>query len=282
MQSFIDVQLTLSLESVDLAGLLVDEGVLGVWEQDGVIHLYWDEQTWDTIILDRIYEALRQLGVVPDSKRIVVRTIPWEDWNAKWTEFVQPIQIGQRIVVRPSWASVELPSNGIELILDPKQAFGTGHHATTQLLVEWLEEAIQGGERLLDVGTGSGLLAMVALRLGASSAVGVDCDSVAIDCAKEYAQVNYFDEGLEFRICDISSLPANESFDLIVANIDRRTLLANHGAFTASSHSTTRLFVSGILTTDQEDIVAQYTRQGWRCVERRRQEDWMALQFQLE
>ncbi len=281
MQSFIDVYLALSLDSADLAGLLVDDGVLGVWEQDGVIHLYWEEQTWDITILDRIHEALEQLGVVSGLEDIAVRTIPWEDWNAKWTELVQPIHIGQRIVVRPSWASVELPQNGIELILDPKQAFGTGHHETTQLLVEWLEKVIQGGERLLDVGTGSGLLAMVALRLGARSAVGVDCDSVAIDCAKEYAKMNHFGDELEFRIMDISSLPTDESFDLIVANIDRRTLLSNHGIFQASSHSTTRLFVSGILTTDQEDIVAQYAEQGWRCVESRRQEDWMALQFQL-
>ena len=85
----------------------------------------------------------------------------------------------------------------IEIILDPKQAFGTGHHATTCMLLEWLEgDVIHGGETVLDVGTGGGLLAMVALRLGAVQAVGIDPDPEAIDCAHEYASVNGFRTGI--------------------------------------------------------------------------------------
>ena len=85
----------------------------------------------------------------------------------------------------------------IELIIDPKQAFGTGHHTTTQLLIEWLQQVVTSSDRVLDVGTGSGVLAMVALRLGAAKAVGEDFDPVAIDCARDYAQVNGFDDRID-------------------------------------------------------------------------------------
>ena len=91
-----------------------------------------------------------------------------QDWNAQWAASVKPIRIGRRIGIRPSWTTMELPEDGIEIVLDPTQAFGTGHHATTHLLIEWLEDVSWlTGYRVLDVGTGSGILSMVALRLGA-------------------------------------------------------------------------------------------------------------------
>ena len=279
MQSFIDVHIALPVDAAELAGLLIGDGMMGVWEQDRIIHLYWDDTTWDEERLGAIKEAIQQLGVQPSPDRIAVQTIPWQDWNAKWTELVEPIWIGQRILVRPSWTNVHLPENCIELILDPKQAFGTGHHITTQLLGEWLELCVHGGERVLDVGTGSGLLAMVALRLGAVSALGVDHDSVAIDCAKEYARVNHFGVELELRTLDIRTLP-DDSFDLIVANLDRRTLLSAHQLFTLVSNVRTVLLLSGILISDQHEIVEQYAKSGWRCLEVRRREDWVAIQFQ--
>ena len=117
-----------------------------------------------------------------------------------------------------------MPKDGIEIILDPKQAFGTGHHATTHLLLEWLEEIREwNGCRVLDVGTGSGILSMVALRLGALSALGIDLDPVAIDCAKGYALTNGFTNELDLRCCRIQEL-VSDTFEIIVANIDRKTI----------------------------------------------------------
>lgn len=277
--TFIDIHIAVSVDATELAGLLADNGMMGLWEQDGVIHLYWDHTTWDVQILDRIHEALQQLGVSLHPDQIAVNTVPWQDWNATWTKSVQPIQIGQRIIVRPSWTTLDLPEKSIELIIDPRQAFGTGHHLTTQLLVEWLESCIQGQERVVDIGTGSGILAMVALRLGAQFALGVDCDSAAIECAKDYARGNHFGPELELRAMDISSL-CHDSFDLILANIDRRTLLANHQLFTKISTPHTVLLLSGILETDQDEIVTRYAEMGWRCVETRVRGEWVAIRLQ--
>ena len=137
---------------------------------------------------------------------------------------LQPIRLGERILVRQSWNSAPVPDGGFELVIDPKRAFGTGYHATTQLIASWLEEMIRGGERVLDVGTGSGILAMAALRLGASSALGIDNDPEAIECAQEYAAVNDFGAELELRVAALEDLGSGQ-FDLVLANLDRNTLM---------------------------------------------------------
>ncbi|GJL51545.1 MAG: ribosomal protein L11 methyltransferase [Nitrospirales bacterium] len=281
MNSFIDVHIAASVSATELAGLLVEDGMLGTWEQDGVIHLYYDHGVWTDHMLVKIRNAIQQLGGQPDPDRIAAHVVPGQDWNAQWTASVQPIQIGRRIIIRPSWKTADIPEKGIELILDPRQAFGTGHHTTTQLLAEWIEERIQGGERVLDVGTGSGLLAMLALRFGATFALGIDHDAVAIDCAKDYAQVNQFGAELELRTLDIQALP-DESFDLIIANIDRRILFAGCQSLTRVSSANTDLCLSGILVDDQQEIVAHYMKHGWCCVEVKRREDWVSVWLQRE
>ncbi|GJL56972.1 MAG: ribosomal protein L11 methyltransferase [Nitrospirales bacterium] len=279
MKSFIDVHIAQTLSATELAGLLAGDGMLGTWEHDGVIHLYYDQGVWSDHLLVKIRNAIHQLGGQPDPDRIAAHVMPGQDWNAQWTASVQPIQIGRRIIVRPSWTTVDIPEHGIELILDPRQAFGTGHHVTTQLLAEWLEESIQGGECVLDVGTGSGLLAMLALRLGAAFALGIDHDAVAIDCAQDYARVNGFGHEFELRTLDIQALPAG-SFDLIIANIDRRTLLTGCQVLTSVSSTKTILLLAGILDDDQQEIIARYTEHGWWCAEVKGREDWVAIRLQ--
>jgi ribosomal protein L11 methyltransferase len=215
------------------------------------------------------------------STSIHLQLVTHQDWNAQWAASVKPIRIGRRIGIRPSWTTMELPEAGIEIVLDPKQAFGTGHHATTHLLIEWLEDVSWlTGYRVLDVGTGSGILSMVALRLGALSALGIDCDAVAIDCAKDYALVNGFTKELDLRPCRINEL-ADQSFEIIVANIDRKTILEISPEFSRFRSSATQLFLSGLLEEDASDIVEQFTSQGWTQEAIREREGWIALQFRV-
>ena len=113
-------------------------------------------------------------GVDPDASTesdIRVEELSDQDWDRQWAQSVRPIRIGRRIVIRPSWEPVVLQAQDIEIVLDPKQAFGTGHDATTRMLLDWHGDLVHGGESVLDVGAGSGILAMVVLRLGAASAL---------------------------------------------------------------------------------------------------------------
>lgn len=276
---WIEVEIQAQVDAGDLLARLDDPDVAGAWEQDGSIRLYWPADRWNGDVLARLNAVL---GDGDGRKPVVhVQSVPAQDWNATWARAVIPIRIGRRVVVRPSWLTVDLHPTDIELILDPKQAFGTGHHATTQLLIEWLEERICGGERVLDVGTGSGLLAMVSLRLGAASALGLDHDPVAIDCAKGYAEVNKFGDELALRVGDLSTLDTllPSDFNLILANLDRRALLDAAEPLAPFVSRGAVLLVSGLLKEDRDEVAQAYAAAGASVRHARERDGWFAMEL---
>ena len=277
--TWVEVQIFSSPEAYEVVGWLRESGLQGSWDDGTVVHLYWSADQWNETIRDEILRVINPRGTL-EEKLLTVRGIADEDWNAKWAESVEPIWIGQRVLVRPSWEQVRVKEDTIELVVDPMQAFGTGHHGTTQLLIEWLEEVIRGGERVLDIGTGSGILAMVALRLGAKSALGIDYDQVALDCARSYAQVNGFGEELQLRAIskDELSVLAEKEFDLVLANLDRRTLLENRGVFQPLLLPGGCACVSGILTEDEQEMVEAFRQVGGVMLRRWGKGEWVALE----
>jgi ribosomal protein L11 methyltransferase len=212
---------------------------------------------------------------------ILVQSLPHQDWNQQWAQSVRPIRIGKRIVIRPSWEPVALQAQDIEIVLDPKQAFGTGHHVTTRMLLEWLEDFIHGGESVLDVGAGSGILAMVALRLGAASALGVECDPVAVDCARGYAAENGFGNNLELRCGTLDEVDRQGVLrpDLVLANLDRQTLLLLCDALAQYVSHGARLLLSGILLDQEREIIEAFSKVGAMLCQRREQEGWVAVEL---
>ena len=281
-EGWIDVQIRTAVDAAELLGLLDDPAIQGGWEEQGVLHLYWPKPQWNMEAHARLCRTLQGLDpTVSDERDIRVEEMPDQDWNRQWAQSVRPIRIGKRIVIRPSWEPVALQAQEIEIVLDPRQAFGTGHHATTRMLLEWLEDLVHGGESVLDVGAGSGILAMAALRLGAASALGVECDPVAVDCARDYATENGFGNNLAFRCGTLVDIDRHGELrpDLVLANLDRHTLVllcdelaqyVNHGA---------RLLLSGILPEQEQEIVEAFSKVGALLRQRREQEGWVALEL---
>ena len=275
-QGWIDVQVQSSMDAGELTGLLNDPWMMGVWQEDGMIHLYWPHERWTSETRQGLTAVVQRFGI--DAASIAVHSVPHEDWNAAWARSVKPLRVGQRIVIRPSWETVVLKSGDVELVLDPKQAFGTGHHATTQLLLEWLEAHIHGGESVLDVGTGSGILAMVALRLGAASAWGIDHDPVAVECAQGYAIENGFGTELIFDTSALTDLSSRQ-FDIVLANLDRRTLLDVDNALACCLDGHGRLVLSGIFADDRTDLLEAFRQAGCDLVWERERDGWLAMAF---
>jgi ribosomal protein L11 methyltransferase len=276
--SVFQMKIPVDIDAAELAGVLACPEFLGAWEADGSLVLYWKTQGQD--ILRQVRAAINTFGAEVPEEAIQFHPVIDEDWNAQWAALVQPVLIGRRIGIRPSWAAMDLPDDGIELVIDPKQAFGTGHHATTQLILEWLEEVTwHPGMRVLDVGTGSGILAMAALRLGATTALGIEVDSTALEHAREYAAINHFHRELDLRCCRIETLPA-QPYDILLANLDRQTLLDISGEFVKMREAHTQLVVSGLLEEDESEIVTRLETQGWMFQNVRRREGWIAIQLE--
>lgn len=272
-----EMTIPVSVDAAELAGILACPEFLGAWEADGSVVLYWNAQ--GAKILQQVRSAVSVLGVALAEGSLQFHPVKAQDWNATWATSVQPIRIGRRIGIRPSWATMDMPEDGVELIIDPKQAFGTGHHATTQLILEWLEEVTWvPGMRVLDVGTGSGILAMAALRLGATSAIGIDVDATALDCAREYAVVNEIQEELELCCCQMARLQA-QSFDVILANLDRKTILQVYVEFSRMRGPRTELVLSGLLEEDESEIVQLLEGLSWVPRSVRRRDGWIAIQL---
>ncbi len=278
-EGWVQVHLRTSVDAGDLLGFLDEASCLGACEREDGVYLYWERRDWSEEVLQHLHKALDRLGDAHAAKTLTVADLPDQDWNAIWAASLEPICIGHNIFIRQSWNPDEIPVGRIALIIDPKRAFGTGYHATTQLIVEALDDCIQGNERILDVGTGSGILAMIGLRLGARAAVGIDSDPEAIECALECAAANGFGDELRLHEAALEDLRP-ELFDMVLANLDRKTLLGYFAAFHAYLKPRGLLIVSGLQPEDIPDIQESLAANGWKVGKVRRREDWAALELQ--
>lgn len=280
---WIDVQVRTNLDAGELIGALHDPSVSGAWQDhDGTAHIYWPAGDWNDQQLTRLRTVLLQLGDGPAVDSLAIREEPAQDWNRFWAQSVTPLRIGRRVLIRPSWEPPAGEPGTIELVIDPKLAFGTGHHPTTSMLIEWIEELTEQDMSVLDVGTGTGILAMVTLRCGAKRAVGLDCDPQAVDYAKGYAVENGFDEAaLSFVVGTVSEefMDAGHPWHLVLANLDGRTLLENREPLARLVHQGATLLLSGILIDQKEEIGRAYAETGVYVSGVKQREGWVALRM---
>lgn len=277
---WVEVCIKVSLDAGELLSRLDDSAVQGAWEDEGVVHFYWRDDQWNETRLASVRLVLADLVPLIRDIPLSVRPVPAQDWNEAWARSVRPLYIG-RLVIRPSWEPVALGPKDVEIVLDPKQAFGTGHHATTRMLLGWLQKDIHGGERVLDVGTGSAILAMAAVKLGAASAIGVEIDSVAVDYAKEYIDQNGLKNRINIACGTLADLPPErvKLADVVLANLDRQTILDLAGDLVSSASEGARIMVSGILVEQEPEIVERFSSLGMLCSERCEEEGWVAIKL---
>ncbi|MCB9650401.1 MAG: 50S ribosomal protein L11 methyltransferase [Deltaproteobacteria bacterium] len=202
-----------------------------------------------------VIEALEEAGMPYQS--VMVEAVAPVDWANHWRQHFTPLCFG-RLWVVPTW--LEPPPHAEEvLVIDPSSAFGTGLHATTALCMERID-ALSPVKRVLDVGTGTGILALAALKLGATSAVGTDNDPEALRVADENAEQNALQDRLTLTGADVSEIA--ETFPLVVANILSGPLVDMAPALARTVARGGRLVLSGILGTQADDVVAAYVAEG--------------------
>ncbi|MCX8119069.1 MAG: 50S ribosomal protein L11 methyltransferase [Desulfobacterota bacterium] len=274
--------------SEPLSNFLMEQGASGLEtvEEDlerETLKAYFPAGRGERGIVRSVRSYLRSLSTLHSGiPPVVIETghLIDQDWGASWKRFFKPIRLGSRLIVKPPWARVRAKRNEILIEIDPGMAFGTGTHATTQLCLRALEKRLKGKDlEVLDVGTGSGILAIAAARLGAKEVWGIDVDRAAVEKARENVVRNGVDDRVRLRRGRIGRV--SKKFDLVVANIDFKSLkrmkrpLVNHlrdGGF---------LILSGILKTEERKIRKPYEDSGLlKWVETDRQREWICLTFQ--
>jgi ribosomal protein L11 methyltransferase len=203
--------------------------------------------------------------------------VPDRDWNQEWKKGFDAFTIG-RVFVRPSWVKKRAERGQVEIILDPGLAFGTGTHPTTALCLAAIDAFLERNERasVLDVGTGSGLLAIAARKLGAGKVVGTDNDIVALRVAAENAAENRVTVSLASE--DLSKVKS--TFDLVVANILANTLVELAPAIARKVEPKGTLLLSGILREQEEEVAAAYVARGLIPKRGARSGEWSMLRFE--
>lgn len=225
-----------------------------------------------------VAEVMSRLG--QPMPEISLTALNEEDWANSWKAYFKPLKIGERVVVCPSWESYEASEQDIVLDLDPGMAFGTGTHATTAMCVRFLEQYVKKNDKVLDVGTGTGILAMTAARLGAGQVTALDYDPTAVKVAAENIKKNKLEGRIDVKVNDLLA-GISERADLIVANIiadiiiklfpQAKTNLKENGVFIAS----------GIIGERRDDVFHAGLDAGFELLEESCQEDWVAMVWKL-
>jgi ribosomal protein L11 methyltransferase len=205
------------------------------------------------------------------------RRIADRRWVEEWQRTLRPMPIGRRLLALPEGVSPTAEEDRIVLKIPFGQAFGTGEHASTRLSLRLLEEHLEAGDEVIDLGTGTGILALAALRLGARRALAVDADPVAVAVARRTLRMNRLRAGVTLRRADAGAALAGRRFDFALVNIGARVIRGLLAALAKSARPRARIVLAGLLIEDERELLGRAREAGLRFEARRRSRPWSAL-----
>jgi ribosomal protein L11 methyltransferase len=272
----------------------VDEDLAKKMENISQIRLYLEHDAQAPEKLSALKSELAAFQAQnPDtdlgSLEISLENLQEEDWENSWKEYYQPIPIGEKILIVPQWLHPENPEGRIPVVLDPGMIFGTGAHASTQMCLKALETHISGGERVIDLGSGSGILSIAALLLGADTAVGVDIDPKAEDIARENAALNgltapRFQAVTGNVIGDKAMMEqlSEQPYDVVLANIVADVIIPLSPVVPHFMKADGIFICSGVLNTRLSEVQAALAKAGLTVVAQWEENDWCCLAARLK
>lgn len=240
---------------------------------------YFDGETDASHLREVVVDHLHTAGL-PASSCIEMGCEVERDWEREWRRFYRPVWVTDRLVVHPNWVPVEVSDDQIAIAIDPQMAFGTGGHESTQLCLQALEQVVVPGARCLDLGTGSGVLAIAATRLGAASVVALDTDPRALANARRNIAINFAGDERGDAIALIegsSAAVAGRCFECIVANIDSSTLLPLLPELQVLLSPGGTMVLSGLLGREESACQAELASVGLEAERLRRKNEWLCL-----
>ena len=256
-------------------GDLIDEKILNADKTIASVSVYLPA---DGGVADTVSFLRDRFDTLKIEAKIEISGVNEEDWANSWKAYYKPIRIGEKIVIVPAWEKYDPKEGDIIVRMDPGMAFGTGTHETTRLVISLLEKYIRGGESVLDVGCGSGILAICASKLGAGFCKAYDIDPVAVKVARE----NIKDSGLDNVTCDVSDLlrqvdKTYAPYKVICANIVADIIIRMTPDVGELMDENSVILASGIIVERSEDVIECFEKNGFTVIERVEENGWCAL-----
>ena len=252
---------------------LIDDDLIIKDRKTSVIHIYVSET-------DNAFEKLAYLKERLNASHIDYKLedgiVDDNDWNENWKKYFKAFEIGEKLAVCPSWETYDNKENRTVISLDPGAAFGTGSHATTSLCLSELEKIVTDKTTVLDIGTGSGILAVASLLLGAESAVGVDIDALSVKTAAENAKRNGVNEKATFIHGDLAEKVSGK-FNIVCANIIADVIIRLFENVKDFMFDDSYLIVSGIIDIRLNDVEKAIQEHGFNIVKKVTKEEWVAF-----
>lgn len=251
---------------------LIDEELLKKDRTKGIVHIYInpDESPQEAVAF--LSERYTSEGI---EHEIELASCIEEDWLNNWKKYFNPIPIGEKLLIRPTWRDEYDPQGRAVINLDPGLAFGTGTHETTRLVLQTIEKYVKPGDTFLDIGCGSGILAIAALLLGAKSAVGVDIDETAVKTARENAELNNVSHRFEVLCGDLTD-KVHGKYNVVAANIVADAIISLSRDVDKFMHKDSVYIMSGIIDTrsaevekavsEKFSIIRKFEENGWVCL----------------
>lgn len=263
-----------------VSNTMFDRGATGIQEVDDQLWAFFNAadsaQALEQSIGQALNELKERLKISVDTK-LTSEKVPFKDWSAEWKKGLLPFSVGRYLLIKPSWCEIKDTASRYVLEIDPEMAFGSGTHATTQLMLEGLEKYILPGQRVLDVGCGTGILSIAALKLGARSVIAFDIDPVAAHTTRTNAQKNKIDSGLTVFTGSLDTL-SETAFDMIMANVNRSQLVPLLSRFSDCLERDGVCLLSGILDTERTRFNQACVDNGLDIHDIMQRDEWLAFE----
>lgn len=261
-----------------ISGVIWESNISGINEEVNCIKVFTDDLSLSLEELKNRLQKLKNENLL-FSFTIEENIYENKNWNEEWEQSINVIEVSDKIVIKPTFRNYIAKPGQIVLVIDPKMSFGTGEHQTTKLVLILLEKYTNSGARVLDVGSGSGILAIASLKLGARHATAIDNDEWCYDNAIENSKLNNVNKSIKVLQGEITDIKES-GFDLILANIQKNILLEIAPEIFSRLRPGGKIILSGLLDNDEADIKTGYTSLGLKFLEIKSLDSWIALVFQ--
>lgn len=281
------------LENKDGKWDYIDDDLMGLKNCETSVTVYLPDNLQGAEMLISLKQLLNRMKERDSSGswgrlEFEIKSVKEEDWANNWKQYFKPLKVGEKLLVKPSWEGYDGSDSRTILEIDPASSFGTGQHNTTKLCLELLEKAVQGGERILDLGCGSGILSIGGILLGAKEATAVDIEENAVATALENAVKNNISMEKYHAYCgDIISdtdlrKKIGSGYDIITANIVADVLIAMSTLFRTFLNPESILIISGIITERKSEVVDAVVEAGFEVIEEAEGDGWAAVMLKIK